>query len=262
MPPPDGADLAMRISDLSVALSRGGWRGERVVDGVTVDVRRGETLAVLGPTGSGKSSFARILAGRGGTRLQVAGGDALIEGRSIRHGGRTRRFLSVVTGYVPQLAGAQLPSRLTVSEVIAEPITSRDRKVNQRAVDIRVAGLLDELSLPLGAAQKYPYELSAGMRQRVAIAQALVLDPRVLMADEPLANLDVEARQVVLDAIVRRQRDDAMAALVVTNDVDLVHALDAHVLVLRGGYPIAYGHGTTGLLWSPSAEGDHRLVES
>ena len=120
--------------------------------------------------------------------------------------------------------------------MIGEPITSRDRRVNARALAVRVATLLDELMLPLGAAAKYPYELSAGMRQRVAFARALVLQPRILIADEPFANMDVEVRKAARDAILRRRRDYGMSALIVTNDVDVVRELDADVLVLRGGH--------------------------
>ena len=143
----------------------------------------------------------------------------------MRHPGRAHRTLTYLTGYLSQSAGARLPARMTVAEVIGEPITSRDRRVNQRALAVRVATLLDELMLPLGAAAKYPYELSAGMRQRVAFARALVLQPRVLIADEPFSNMDVEVRRAARDAIMRRRDDYGMSAVIVTNDPDVVRDL-------------------------------------
>lgn len=256
------ADVAIRSSDLSIARAGRGGPAQRVVDGVSFTLPHAGTLAVMGPTGSGKSSLVSVLAGSTDDGLAVVGGDAVVEGIGVRHPGRAIRELTYMTGFVPQAAGAALPARLTVSEVIGEPITGRDRRVNQRALSVRVATLLDELMLPLGAAAKYPYELSAGMRQRVAFARALVLQPRLFIGDEPFANMDVEVRVAAREAISRRRREYGMTTLVVTNEPDVVRELDADVLLLRSGHPIAYGHGTKDLLWTPSGEADRRLIAS
>lgn len=255
------ADVAIRCSDLSIARA-GRGPSVRVVDGVSFTLPLARTLTVMGPTGSGKSSLAAVLAGASDDGLAVVGGDAVVEGIAVRHPGRAHRQLTYMTGYLPQAGGANLPARLTVSEVIGEPITSRDRRVNQRALSVRVATLLDELMLPLGAAAKYPYELSAGMRQRVAFARALVLQPRLFIGDEPFSNMDVEVRKAAREAILRRRREYGMSALVVTNESDVARELDADVLVLRAGHAIAYGHSADQLLWTPSGEADHRLVAS
>jgi peptide/nickel transport system ATP-binding protein len=256
------ADAAIRCVDLSIARASRGGPSQRVIDGVSFVLAHGGTLAVMGPTGAGKSSLATVLSGADEMGLAVVGGDALVEGVPVRRPGRDHRYLSYVTGHLPQSAGTRLPARFTVAEVIGEPITSRDRRVNQRALAVRVATLLDEMMLPLGAAAKYPYELSAGMRQRVALARALVLQPRVLIADEPFANLDVEVRKAARDAIVRRRSGYGMSTLVVTNEVEVVRELDAGVLLLRAGHAVAYGHGTNDLLWTPSSEADRRLISS
>lgn len=246
MPRAAHPDTAVRAVDASV--SRG---GVRVVDGVTFSLPHAGALAVMGPTGSGKSTLAAMIAGRVEGGLAVTGGDLLVDGISARRAGRPRRMLTYLTGYVPQRAGADLPSRLTVAEVIGEPITSRDRRVNPRALAVRVATLLDELELPLGFAGRYPYELSAGMRQRVALARALVLDPRLLVADDVYANLDVEVRLAARDAILRRRASYGMSALLVTNDADAARELGAEVLVLRNGHAVAYGHDADTLMWTP-----------
>ncbi|MCR2785586.1 MULTISPECIES: ATP-binding cassette domain-containing protein [unclassified Microbacterium] len=252
-------ELSIRCDDLSIAHS---GSTQRAVEGVSFTLPRGGTLALMGPTGSGKSSLAAVLAGRGGSALTVAGGSAVVEGVRLGRRGRAHRVHTYVTGYLAQRAGADLPARMTVAEVVGEPITSRDRRVNPRALAVRVAALLDELHLPLGAAQKYPYELSAGMRQRVALARALVLRPRLLVADEPYANLDVEVRHAARDAILRRRHEYGMAALLVTNEAAVVDELGADVLVLRGGHMVAIGHGTRDLLWTPGDDDNQRMVVS
>ena len=262
MPRRPDADVAIRCSDISIARVGRGGTSQRVIDGVSFELAHGGTLALMGPTGAGKSSLAAVLAGADESGLAVVGGSGHVEGIPVRRAGRAHRQLTYYCGHLPQSAGAHLPARLTVAEAISEPITSRDRRVNQRALAVRVSALLDEMMLPLGAATKYPYELSAGMRQRVAFARSLMLEPRVLIADEPFANLDVEVRKAAREAIIRRRRDFGMATLVVTNETDVVRELDAHVLVLRGGHAIAYGHGTNDLMWTPSAEADRRLVGS
>ncbi|HWI32232.1 MAG TPA: ATP-binding cassette domain-containing protein [Microbacterium sp.] len=257
MPRSQEPDVAIRCSDVSMAYAG----GTRAVDGVSFTLPHAGALAIMGPTGAGKSTLAAVLAGSAEAGLTVVGGDAQVLGISARRPGRAHRQWLYQVGFVAQGAGARLPARMTVGEVIGEPITSRDRRVNARALAVRIATLLDEMQLPLGAAAKFPYELSAGMRQRVAFARALVLQPRILIADEPLAGLDLEVRHVVYDAIVGRGRSNGMSALLVTNDADFARELNADVLVMRGGHVIAQGHGSE-LMWTPSAEAEHHVLAS
>lgn len=251
---PDADAPAIDCADL--VIDRFGHGGAtRAVDGVTFTLNAGELICIAGPTGSGKSTLVASLAGVTDPSLKVVGGRAVVCGVNVRGSARRLRALGALTGYVPQSAGANLPPRMTVDEVIAEPITSRQKRVNRKALAIRVASLLDELHLPLGAASKFPYELSAGMRQRVAIARAFMLEPRVLIADEPLANLDLEVRPVVFDAITRRREKQGLAALLVTNDADFIRELDAEALMLRAGHVVARGRGQN-LVWAPNAQAD------
>ena len=254
MPRTLDTDVVLRADDLSLARN-----GVRVIDGITFTLLPGRTLVVRGATGSGKTSLVSLLSGDPDDGLGVVGGDARVHGISARHPGRARREWVFHTGYLPQGAGAALPSRLTVHDVISEPITSRDRRVNTRALAVRVATLLDEMELPLGTAPKYPYELSAGMRQRVALARALVLEPRLFVADDLYANLDLEVRAAARSAITRRRDEGGMASLIVTNDAEAPRELDADVLVLHAGHAVGLGHGDHAVQWTPDGTPERRL---
>lgn len=244
-------DAALAADDLSVA--RGG-SPTRIVEGVSFRVAPGATLAIMGPTGAGKSTLAQLLAGDDTAGVSVVGGSGSVAGIPLTRRGRGLRTRQFLTGHLAQDAGTTLPARSTVGEVIAAPVTSRDRRVNARALEVRVASLLDEFQLPLGVVGKYPYELSSGMRQRVAFARALMLDPPVFVGDEPFANLDIDVRRAARDALLRRQRESDMAVLVVSNDADVIRDLDADVLVLRSGHPVGFGHGVDDVLWTPGGE--------
>lgn len=238
------SDPLVRCRDLSIA--RG---GRRVVDGVSLTLGAGETIVVGGATGSGKSSLVRVVASAD-SALRIDGGEGEVVGISLRARGRRERVRAFSTGFVAQDAAAQLAARLTVSEVIAEPVTSRDRSANHRALAHRVAVLLDELELPLGVAAKYPYELSTGMRQRVAVARAFMVEPPLFVGDEIFAGLDLDARRAVRDALVRRG-NDGMGVLLVAGDLDVARDLHASVLILRQGHVIGLGVDADSLVWTP-----------
>lgn len=253
----DHPDAAIICHDLSVGRS---GRGPtiRAADGISFTLGWGGTMCISGPTGSGKSSLVSVLAGERDDTRKVAGGEATVCGVNVRKPGRGHRILTYRVGYLPQSAGANLPPRLNVAEIIAEPILSRDRRASGRALDLRIAALLDEVQLPLGATDRFPYELSAGMRQRVAIARALVLDPQLFVADEPLANLDLEVRHTVFDAIVKRRAEWNMATLIVSNDPYLARELRADRMQLRGGHVVAIG-SSGDVQWTPDAQVDGTL---
>jgi len=248
---------AIRCEDLSIARS-GRGPAIRAADGVSFTLGWGGTMCISGPTGSGKSSLVSVLAGERDDTRKVAGGQARVCGVDVRRPGRGHRVLTYRVGYLPQSAGANLPPRLNVAEIIAEPILSRDPRASGRALDLRIAALLDEVQLPLGTTDRFPYELSAGMRQRVAIARAFVLDPRLLVADEPLANLDLEVRHTVFDAIVKRRAEWNMASLIVSNNPYLARELKADRMQLRDGHVVAIG-SSDDVQWTPGAHVDGSL---
>jgi ABC-type dipeptide/oligopeptide/nickel transport system ATPase component len=155
--------------------------------------------------------------------------------------GRRRDLLSLYVGYLPQEAGDLLSPRLTIGENVAEPIFSRDRRFDQEEAGEAVATLIDSVRLPLSTMNKYPHELSKGQRQRVAIARTMILEPKVLIADDPTAGIDVTVRSAILDIIVSLQRERGFSALVVTADLAEVRRVSSRVAVMHRGIFVGIG---------------------
>jgi ABC-type glutathione transport system ATPase component len=240
-------DHPIVLSDLSAAYpAHRGSQGSVALRGVSLRVGPGEVLGVLGESGSGKSTMARILAARpyrdGESAPRITGGDAIVLGTSLRHAGaRVRRQLVMSIGYLQQDAGSRLDRGLTVAALIAAPLFERDKRTDQHAAGVKVAAMLDSVHLPLSVLEKYPYELSAGQRQRVAIAQALVLGPSLLIADEPTMGIDVTVRDSVVDLLGTLQASRDFAAVIVSHDARVLRNSAATVAVLQAGALVGYG---------------------
>ena len=239
---------AVVATDISVRYrQRGSVPAAQAISGVTFTIERGETLAVIGESGSGKSTLARVLAAENDLDLRdsprIAGGALTVLGVPIRRiSNRRRARLLGRIGYVPQGAGNLLLPHLTAGESIAEPIFARDRKFNQHRAGMIVATLVDAVRLPMLTMNKFPYELSAGQRQRIAIARALVLDPELLVADDPTAGVDVTARPAIIDIIHELQADLDFSAFVVTSNLHEVQSLSNRVLVMCRGAVVGRGN--------------------
>lgn len=255
---PASRPLAVRADDVSIRYDsvRSGSRFQ-AVKGVTFDIAEGEILAVIGESGSGKSSLARAvagLAGTGGANPSITGGTLTVLGQPVRSmSQRKRDRLSLRVGYVPQDAGGNLDARLTVGENVAEPIYSRDPYFSQLEAGIAVATVIDAVRLPLTTMNKYPHELSRGQRQRVAIARALILEPKLLVADDPTAGIDVTVRGTILDILRDLHRDRAFSALVVSHTMNEVRQFSDRVAIMHRGVIVGIG-GVGEVLDSPHHE--------
>lgn len=216
------------------------------VSGVTFDIAPGEVLAFVGETGSGKSTLAKAVALeadlRGDDSPRISGGTLDVRGEAVRGiGARRRGRLLLEVGYIRQEAGDRLNPHLTVGENVAEPIFARDRRFDQTEAGQAVATLIDSVRLPLSAMNRYPHELSKGQRQRVAIARALILEPQLLVADDPTAGIDVTVRSAVLDTIADLQEQRSFSALIVTADLAEVRRVSTRVAVMHRGGIVAIG---------------------
>ena len=239
----DGAIIA---DDLSIE-----YPGSRerfgAVRGVTFRVEPGELIGLVGETGSGKSTLARTIAGRTGHRSndglpRIAGGALEVLGVNVRTmGERGRRRLTAAVGYLPQHGGRTLRADATVAENVAEPIFERDRHFDRRDAGTRAAAPIDAVQLPLGMMARYPHELSNGQRQRVAIARSLILEPRIWVADEPIAGVDVTVRGPVLDTLLELQSEREFTAVIISHDAAVMARMTDRVAVLHQGVLVGIG---------------------
>ncbi len=240
-------EFAVRASDLSVHYpdDRPGTR-TLAVDGVTFAVPTGGVLGILGEAGSGKSTLARTIAGYAGLPQhgspRIHGGDVVVLGHRMRTlRARERDDVRLRVGYLPQDAGSLLDPHLTAAENVAQPIFVRDRRFDRREAGMAVATLLDAVHLPLGVMTRYPHELSRGQRQRVALARALILDPELLVADDPTMGVDVLVRGAILDVIGEIARRREFSAVVVAHEVGELRRITDQVAVMHRGMIVGLG---------------------
>ncbi|TFD71147.1 ATP-binding cassette domain-containing protein [Cryobacterium fucosi] len=236
-------------SDLTIEYPPHGVSPAHVaVHGLTLQIRPGEVLGLLGESGSGKSTLASVLSGAafapglGSARPIITGGEATVLGFRMRRIGRRKLArLTFAVGLLEQNAADTLPPTMTVAEIVAEPVLERDRRYNRRALDARVATMVDAVRLPLAVLPRYPYELSNGQRQRVALARALVFGPSLLIADEPTAGVDVTVRDAVIDLIGELQRERSFSALVISSDLKVLRRVANRIGVLYQGVLVGLG---------------------
>lgn len=243
------ADPCVSVSDLSLAYpAHAGGRSFQAIEGLSFEVRRGEVVALLGESGSGKSTLARFLAARGddagekSARIKLVGGSASVMDMPMKRlGRRNRARLTAYTGFLSQEAGATLTPELNVGDLLMEPIVERAKDFDRDAVGERVAEMMDIVAMPLAKLQEYPYELSKGQRQRVAVIRALMLDPALLVADEPTLGVDANNRPKIVNLLKwYRERTNA-SMLLISHDIGMLEALVQEVIVLQQGQLIGRG---------------------
>jgi ABC-type glutathione transport system ATPase component len=219
---------------LEIRHLRKAFGAEAVVRDVSFDLWPGEIVALVGQSGSGKSTIARMMA----RLLPPSGGEIRLHGRNVLAHERHRASLAyrAAVQMVFQDPFASLNPAHTVLHHLARPLL-RHRRVERREVVARGGQLLDAVGLgpPSAFLAKRPRELSGGQRQRVAIARALAVEPEIVVADEPTSMLDVSLRAGVLALLARLKEERGLALLLITHDLASACAVADRVLVLERG---------------------------
>jgi peptide/nickel transport system ATP-binding protein len=237
--PKPGTEAVLSARDVTrIYSSRQGMFGPkreiRALDGFSVDLRKGETLALIGESGSGKSTLARILLGLD----QPTSGEVFMRGRPVASFTVKERARYVQPVF--QDPYSSLNPRRRVAEIIARPLALSGQG-NAEENDAIVRETMELVRLPLRLLHAYPSQLSGGQRQRIAIARALVTKPEVLVCDEPTSALDVSIQAQILNLLDDLKAEMGLTSLFITHDMAVVHQIADRVVVMLNGRMVEEG---------------------
>ncbi|MAC80067.1 MAG: ABC transporter ATP-binding protein [Rhodobacteraceae bacterium] len=248
-PPPPEAHPRPLVEAVNVSrsFSLGGlhlpWRPGRrrdAVIGANVLVRPGQSLGIVGESGSGKTTLARMLVG-----LEVpTQGAILFDGRDVSgFGAQDRARWRREVQFVFQDNAAALDPRHTVGQSICEPLLTHG--LPPAEIEARLHRVLGEVDLPADFAARRPHQLSGGQRQRVGIARALISDPRLIIADEPVSALDVSVQAVIMSLLNRLRAERGVSYVVISHDIGVIRYVCDRVVVMRRGQIVEAGEAET-----------------
>ncbi|MEQ1771335.1 MAG: oligopeptide/dipeptide ABC transporter ATP-binding protein [Devosia sp.] len=230
------ADALLDIADLKVHFPVGKSLFNagvlvKAVDGVSFSVRRGEVVGLVGESGSGKTSLGRAVL----RLVEPTSGSVRFEGREVTTlDGKDLKDLRSEMQIIFQDPYASLNPRMSVGDTLGEALllhgigTSRDRRQ-------RVAELLEKVGLPAAAAARYPHEFSGGQRQRIGIARALAVNPKFIVADEPVSALDVSIQAQIINLLQDLRKEMGLSILFIGHDLSVIEFLCDRVVVLYLG---------------------------
>ncbi len=229
----------------------------RALDGVRLQVEEGSSLALVGESGSGKSTLVRLLLGLD----RPSEGRVLYDGVDLQQvlGERRARFAREVA-FIYQDARGSMNPRFTLADIIGEPMRVHGLRTPAQ-IPGRVAELLERVGLPASAANRYPHQLSGGQVRRVAVARALAQQPRVIMADESVAGLDVSVQAALLNLLRDLVRELGVTLVFVTHDLGVASYLCERVAVMYLGRIVEAGP-TARILAAPAHPYTRGLLDS
>jgi peptide/nickel transport system ATP-binding protein len=224
--------------------TRGGWRGPRstvrAVDGVSLWVRRRETLGLVGESGSGKTTTGRTLL----RLIEPTSGHAWFDGEDIfAMDARALRALRRRAQIVFQDPYGSLNPRMSAGAALREVL--RVHHLGGADPDRRVRDLLELVGVPAAAARRFPHQFSGGQRQRIAIARALAVEPELIVCDEPVSALDVSVQAQILNLLQDLQDRLGIAYLFIAHDLSVVEQVSARVAVMYLGRIVEMAEATS-----------------
>lgn len=236
-------DPILRTEDLKVwfPIKRGILRRTvghvKAVDGVSLELRPGETLGVVGESGSGKSTLAQAL-----LRLVPSEGAIWFDGKPIHElSSKSVKPLREDMQVVFQDPFGSLSPRMSIADIVLEGLRAHNRLPEPEAADRLVVDVLNQVGLDPESRFRYPHEFSGGQRQRVAIARALILEPRLIMLDEPTSALDRAVQVQLIELLRDLQARLGLAYLFISHDLKVVRAMSSRLIVMKSGKAVESG---------------------
>ncbi len=204
----------------------------RAVDGVSFDLNAGETLGIVGESGCGKSTLARALM----RMVPAESGQVLWLGQDVlKLDSRAQREQRKRVQMIFQDPLASLDPRMNIGEIVAEPLQTHFPNTPRTEVVARVREVMVKVGLQPNLLNRYPHEFSGGQCQRIGIARALILEPKLIICDEPVSALDVSIRAQVLNLLKALQKEMGLALIFIAHDLSIVKHISARVMVLYLG---------------------------
>jgi oligopeptide transport system ATP-binding protein len=228
------------------------------VDGVSFSVSCGETFAVVGESGCGKTTLARMLL----RLIEPDGGELRFDGRDLLAlRGEELRAQRRQMQMIFQDPFASLNPRMRVGEIVAEPLAIHEPGLSAAQRIERTAAILSRVGLNEDAMRRYPHEFSGGQRQRIGIARALILQPRLIVADEPVSALDVSVGAQVLLLLQELQREFALTYIFISHSLPVVAQVATRIAVMRAGQFLEVGAAEQ-ILQQPRKEYTRELLSA
>lgn len=205
----------------------------KAVDGVSFQLYEGETLGIVGESGCGKSTLARaiirLLPAEAGKVLWMGDKDLLNADNRTLH--EIRSDMQMI--YQDPLAS--LNPRMTIGQIIAEPLTAHYPKIPKAEVKQKVKAMIEKVGLLPNQINRYPHEFSGGQCQRIGIARALILNPKLIICDEPVSALDVSVQAQVINLLMEIQKEMGLSLIFIAHDLSVVRHISTRIMVLYLG---------------------------